>query len=79
MDENSSVQQVQEQKVSETPLISTAATLPSAPLSMFEMAALRAKYREETRIKAEAAQRISDMNSPRCSDNWVMKQEASEK
>jgi hypothetical protein len=79
MDDNST-KDVQEQETIETPLIATATTVAAtAPLSMFEMAALRSKYREETRLKAEAAQRISDMNSPRCSDNWVMKQEASEK
>mmetsp|Transcript_29295 Transcript_29295/g.28041 ORF Transcript_29295/g.28041 Transcript_29295/m.28041 type:complete len:80 (-) Transcript_29295:300-539(-) len=79
MDDNSA-KNVQEHGTIETPLITTAAPIaPAAPLSMFEMAALRAKYREETRLKAEEAQRISDMNSPRCSDNWVMKQDKFEK
>jgi hypothetical protein len=39
------------------------------------MATLRSKYKVETRLKAEVAQ----STSPRCSDNWVMKQEASDK
>lgn len=50
-----------------------------APKTMFEMAELRKKYREEQQKKTEEAERLSCLNSPRCSDNWLLKQEAAEK